>query len=129
MMHQHITFVNLQPDNAGVNSHMSIRHGEPRQIIRTMLKSRGFRSQRALAIAAGVSQPTLSRYLAGDTDDMELQSWRALAGALDLTISQLLGESPILRDPAVDAVVRAMERMPEQHRAAIVAAANALASK
>lgn len=125
-MHQRITQVNPHCQNAGVHNHMR-PVGDSRQIIRQLLKSRGFNSPRALAITAGVSQPTLSRYLSGESDDMEMPTWRALADALEVTVSQLLGESPIGADPDIVSVTRAMERLPAPQRAALVAAANAMA--
>jgi transcriptional regulator with XRE-family HTH domain len=77
---------------------MATQHKHPREIIEELRKARGFPSQRALALAADISQPTLSRYLAGKTDDMDTRHWVALAQALETTVSQLLGEVPLQHD-------------------------------
>lgn len=91
------------------------------------MRRRGIASPRALALRAGVSQPTLSRYLSGASADMEMQSWRQLARELGVTVSQLLGEQPIAPDDDIEYVLRAMERMPSDLRSAVAAAAEALA--
>lgn len=125
-MHQCITPVKSARQNAAVHNPYS-SNTDPRAIITSLYKTRGFRSIRALAIAAGIPQPTLSRYMKGDTQDMGLGHFRAIADALELTVSQLLGETPIHDDPRVDRVLRVMERLPGPGRAALVATANALA--
>ena len=57
-----------------------------------------------LAIGANISQPTLSRYLAGTSDTMEMPTWQALAHTLGVTVSQLLGEIPLAPDSHASAV-------------------------
>jgi transcriptional regulator with XRE-family HTH domain len=112
-------------DNSAVHNPYEPQR-DPREIIEDLRVSRGYRSNRALAIAAGVQQTTLSRYMAGETKDMEMANFRAIADALEVTVSQLLGETPIFSDPRMNTVLRVMERLPDVGRDAIVATANAL---
>ena len=72
--------------------HYSQPTADARQIIRTLRVMRGFASDRALAAAAGVNQPTLARYLAGTSETMEVGNFMAIAHTLGVTISELLGE-------------------------------------
>lgn len=48
-----------------------------------------------LAELSGVPQPTISRLLNGTTETMLLETVLALANALGVTVSQLIGETPI----------------------------------
>lgn len=112
-----------------MNSALSTATHHPRDIIRELIRRRGFASPRALALRAGVSQPTLSRYLSGQSEDMEMHTWRALARELDVTVSQLLGEQPLHQDSDIIHVLRAMETMPPNLRGALAAAADALAGR
>lgn len=128
MMLQRITTVKLPPHNAAVHTHLSTEHADPRQIIRRLMNARGFKSARELALHANVSQPSLARYLSGYSEDMEMATWRKLAASLDVTVSQLLGEVPIQDDRMVAEVTKAMRQLPEDLRAALAAAATALAS-
>jgi transcriptional regulator with XRE-family HTH domain len=128
MMHQCIAAVNTCANNARMHTGYHLEH-DPRKIILRLSAARGFKSARALALAAGLNQPTLSRYLADTTKDMEMQNFRNLANTLGVTVSQLLGESPILHDPRIDGVIRAMESMPEAGIDALYATAAALKAK
>ena len=125
MMHHCIIRVNHGRDNPSVHSNFRIER-DPRAIIEQLYPARGYRSIRALAIAAGISQPTLSRYMTGETHDMGMANFRAVADALEVTVSQLLGETPIFADPRVNAVLRVMERLPDPGKDAMIATANAL---
>jgi transcriptional regulator with XRE-family HTH domain len=80
-------------DNARVHYRSQSRH--PRDIITQLWKAKGYRSVRSLAIKAGISQPSLSRYLGGKSDAMEAASFQALANELGVTLSELLGEVPL----------------------------------
>jgi len=93
MIHRCITHARACGQNAFVHTYAARKH--PRAIIEELRVQRGFTSMRALALAAEISQPTLSRYMAGKTDDMETRHWMALAQTLGTTVSQLLGEVPI----------------------------------
>jgi transcriptional regulator with XRE-family HTH domain len=127
MMLQRITFVKRSPENACVHNRYIAENCDPRDVIKTLLKRKGLTARR-LALDADISQPSLSRYLQGKSDTMEMPTWRALAARLEVTVSQLLGETPLTPDGQVEQVVRAMERLPEIQRTALVAAATAMAS-
>ncbi len=128
-MLQRITSVKLHAHNSCVHRNPAYIKEHPRDIIRRLLTARGFNSPRALALAASVSQPSLSRYLSGASEDMEMATWRALALTLEVSVSELLGEVPLSKDPAALAVVKAMEKLPTEQKAALVAAANAMAQQ
>jgi len=107
--------------------HRQFPHGSPREVIERLRQAKGFPSLRALSVAAGISQPTLSRYMAGTTDAMGMDSFVALAECLEVTVSELLGEVPIdsgtrrLRE-----LMSIMEQLPEPERAALLAAGQAM---
>ncbi len=74
------------------------KHGDmtaARQIVQRLKEEHGFRSDRALAAAAGLRQPTLARFLKGDSQTMEVENFFALAQLFGVTLSELLGEVPI----------------------------------
>lgn len=100
---------------------------DPRDIIRKLAAAKGFRSDRALARAAGVSQPTLSRYMSRKTGDMDVGNFRLIAATLGVTLSELLGETALYSDPRVTSVVHAMESLPDEGKDALIAAAVAMA--
>jgi transcriptional regulator with XRE-family HTH domain len=77
------------------------RSVDPRDRIRELRTLRGFRSDRALATAAGLEQPTLSRYLSGKTKEMTVDNLEALARTLKVTLSELIGEVPLSSRAAV----------------------------
>ena len=87
---------------------------QARQIIEDLREQKGFKSVRALAQAAGIPQPTLSRYMAGKTDTMDAQNFYLLAKTLDVTLSELLGEVPLNSNLTVRQVVSLMSRMPNE---------------
>lgn len=127
MILERITCARGAPQNADVNRN-PYSHGHPRDIIRRLRDLRGFASDRALALAAGIPQPTLSRYLSGVSQDMELSNFAAVAGALDVTVSELLGEVPLGLNLKAREIVRILERLPEPEQAALVAAGAAMAA-
>lgn len=102
---------------------------DPRQIINDLRVKRGFTSTRALATAAGISQPTLSRYMNGTSDVMEVANFWALARVLDVTLSELLGEVPLSNGGRVAEMARIMRTLPESSQRAIIAAAKAMAAE
>lgn len=128
MMLRRITFVNARIENAATHQGLTLSNTDPRDVIRELRQARGFRSVRALAIAAGIQQPTLARYLNGKSADMEMPQWRALAAALGVCVSELLGELPLLSDASTRAVLDPMKALSPRQRSAIAAAAAALAS-
>ncbi|MCR5864670.1 helix-turn-helix transcriptional regulator [Aquincola sp. J276] len=105
-----------------------MHHRDPREIIRDLRLKRGFTSDRSLAIAAGIPQPTLSRYLAGKAETMELASFQALARTLEVTVSELTGEVPLDERPDVRRLSALYDELDEPARAALLAAAAAMAS-
>lgn len=108
------------------NAFMHIR--DPRAIIRELRSKRGFTSDRALAIAAGIPQPTLSRYLSGKAETMELASFQALARTLGVTVSELTGEVPIDDRPDAKRWTAVLSQLDETSEAALYAAAMAMAA-
>lgn len=112
-------------DNAGMHDYESKR--DPREIIRMLRVERGYASDRALAMAADIPQPTLSRYLSGTNGTMAIGHWMQLADALEVTVSELLGEVPL--SPGMKRIARAMERLPARDLETLVALANTLSER
>lgn len=110
MIHQCITFATDFLQNAEM--HDKPPFGEARQIIRTLSEQHGFKSLRALALAAGIPQPTLSRYMAGTTETMDAENFYLIARTLGVTLSELIGEVPLQSSLTVRAVMRLMSEMP-----------------
>lgn len=126
MILERITNARGEHHNAHVHRNPYL-NGDPRDIIRRLRDVRGFTSDRALAQAAGIPQPTLSRYLSGVSRDMELANFAALAAALGVTVSELLGEVPISSNLKVRELSRILDRLPEPQQAALLAAGAAMA--
>ena len=99
---------------------------DARQIIQTLIDESG-KSVRAVAIEAGMQQPALHRYLSGETEELEAKNYVALALHFGVTVSQLIGEVPFEADPKIRAMTRLMEHLPEDKKAALLAAGNAFA--
>lgn len=66
-----------------------------RTIILQLQSAHGYKSTRALALAAGIPQPTLARFLNGTSHTMEVDSFQALCRLFGVTLSELLGEVPL----------------------------------
>lgn len=125
MIHRCITPAIACHQNAWVHTYSVKRH--PREIIEELRVLRGFPSMRALALAADISQPTLSRYMAGKTDDMETRHWMALAQTLGTTVSQLLGEVPLQKvTPQAQELEALFLGLRDDLQAALLATARAL---
>lgn len=92
MIPQSIAFAKDSPQNAEMHKHGIQR--DPRDIICDLQAQHGIGSVRQLALKAGIQQPSLSRYLKGQSKTMELESFQALAAVFDVTLSELLGETP-----------------------------------
>lgn len=103
--------INASPHVNNAAVHYKRPPGDPRQIIEALRTAQGFRSVRSLAIAAGIQQPTLQRYLAGTSETMEVASFMALAQTLGVTVSELLGEVPLSGGGTAREVSRVMSRM------------------
>ena len=93
MILERIEYATASSHNAPMHYRREPQH--PREIIQQLLKAKGYRSARELALKAGISQPSLSRFLAGTADAMETASFQALAIELGVTLSELLGEVPL----------------------------------
>lgn len=87
-----------------------------RQRIRDLRDAHGIRSVRALALAAGVPQPALSRFLNGKSETMEVPSFMALAAYFGVTISELLGEVPLSSGGQVRELQALAQRMDQPTR-------------
>lgn len=125
MILQRITYARGASHNAFV--HTPYQHGHPREIIKHLREIKGFPSDRALAVAAGVNQPNLSRYLSGKSQTMEVETFVALARILEVTLSELLGEVPLSSGGHVREMVQVMHMLPEPEQRALVAAGQAMA--
>lgn len=124
MIHRCIIHASGTPENAWM--HSAYKLSDARTVIRDLRVKRGFTSDRALAIAAGIPQPTLSRYLAGTTESMDIANFQALADALDVSMSELLAEIPIGSGGRVKELARLMEQLPQPEKDALLAAAHAM---
>lgn len=84
-------------------------------------------SHTALAELCGVPQPTISRFLSGTHASLSVENLSAIADALDVSVSQLLGETPLEADPKIARVIAVMQRLPEYKKDAIVQVSNSFA--
>lgn len=105
---------------------------DPREIIQLLKSRAGITSDHELARECGVKQPVLHKYLSGKTAEMEMSSYRKLSAFFKVTVSQLLGETPLdhdvqAPDPKIAAVVQVMEALPEYKKDVLVAASHSLA--
>ena len=107
-------------DNAGM-------HEATRTNIKALMAKNGVPSERQLAIDCGMSQSTLNRFLSGETDSLDFARLIAIAHFFEVSVSQLVGETPLEEDPKIRAVVLAMQQMPEYKKDALVAASHSLA--
>lgn len=83
--------------------------------IRALAAQRGM-SERALAIAAGMSQPTLSRFLTGKTEDLTVSNLKNIADALGCLIAHITGELALHADGRTNDLVVVMEKLPDWAR-------------
>lgn len=111
MIHQCI----IRASHAAQNAHVHYGHvrADPRTIIETLRVRNGFTSLRQLAIAAGVSQPTLQRYMKGTTRDLEMENFTAIAHTLGVTVSELLGEVPLSSSQTAREMQRTLAQLDE----------------
>lgn len=93
MIHQRITKASTGLENAPV--HKPDEMNKARATIDALRVRHQFASVRALAGAAGIPQPTLSRFMSGRTSSMEVANFQALARLFGVTLSELLGEVPL----------------------------------
>ena len=104
----------------------AVMHSGTREILSKLMIEHEVPSERHLAIACGMSQRTLHRFLKGDTEILDFKHLQAIAHYFSLTVSQLTGETPFHDDRKVRAVTLAMEQMPEYKKDMLVAASSSL---
>jgi DNA-binding Xre family transcriptional regulator len=75
---------------------------------------------------AGVPQPTISRFLAGETEWMTLDKLASLAEALECTVSELIGERPLEMDEKIRRVAVMMQKLPEYRKDIVVSTTETL---
>jgi DNA-binding Xre family transcriptional regulator len=117
----------LKPDDSSVNWDFVRTQLRAAIARRAALEPGGKLSATQLAIRAGVSQPTISRFLKGTTETMHQDTLAALARALQCNVAQLIGEYAPESDAQVARVVRAMEHLPEYQKTLIVEMAEGMA--
>lgn len=114
----------VQRENAKVT--YSKPQPDPREIIESLRVAKGFRSLRQVSEQAGISQPTLSRFMNGTTKEMDLASLQALCRLFGVTLSELLGEVPLSSSSAVREVQRALTRMTDDQQQQLARIAQAM---
>lgn len=85
-------------------------------MITRLRRERGFHTVKALAVAAGVPQPTLHRYLSGEHHNMSVEHFVAVARALGVTVSELLGEVPLASAPVREVTQNLAQMTPDQQK-------------
>lgn len=113
-------FAQALADNAGM-------HEATRTNIKLLMLRNNVPSERQLALDCGMSQSTLNRFLTGETDSLDFARLIAIAQFFEVSVSQLIGETPLEEDSKIRAVVLAMQQMPEYKKDALVAASHSLA--
>lgn len=101
---------------------------DARTIIKQLIADSG-KSVRAIALEAGMKQPALHKYLAGDTEELAAHNYVALALYFGVTVSQLIGETGLASDPQMRSMMRIMEQLPDDKRQALLAAGVAFAAQ
>jgi transcriptional regulator with XRE-family HTH domain len=86
-------------------------------------------SQEDLSGTSGVPQGTISRLENAVHGTVEIDTIQALAAALGMTSSELMGEKEPVADPKIREVNALMQSMPEYKKNAIVGTAQALAKE
>ena len=99
-----------------------------RENLLKLMHENGISSERSLALACGMDQSTLNRFLSGKTDNLRLEHLLALAHYFEITVSQMIGETPIIQDHKLAAVIRVMENLPEYKKDVLVATSAALSA-
>lgn len=124
MMHYGIGVCNQGRNNAWMHNSPA---ADPREIIRSLMKLRGFKSETELANRANVEQSAFSRFMTGKTAWLSTGSMAAIASTLGVTTSQLLGEVPLDTDAKTLEVMRAMAELPDHLKDVVVATSTSLA--
>lgn len=102
--------------------------GKTKEILLSLMQQYQVPSERALAIACEMDQSTLHRFLSGKTDSLRIEHLVALAHYFDITVSQLIGETPLEQDQKMVTVMKAMQRLPEYKKDVLVATSAALSA-
>lgn len=84
------------------------------------------RSLRQVALQAGIGQPTLQRYMTGVTDELELRTLRAVGKLFGVTVSELIGEVPLLSDVPTRSIITMLAAMTLAQREQLVRVAKEL---
>lgn len=113
-------------DTASNNSHMQ---DKTRQNLLKLMIENEITSERSLALACGMDQSTLNRFMSGKTDTLRLEHVVALAHYFDITVSQLIGETPLEQDQKLITVMKAMQTLPEYKKDVLVATSAALSTE
>ena len=111
------------------NAENAAMHQQTRAIILKLMADQGIGSERQLAIDCGMSQSTLNRFMSGKTETLEFLHLHNIAQHLNVTVSQLIGETPLTHDPKIKAVTLAMASMPEYQKDMLVAASSSLSQQ
>lgn len=80
-----------------------------------------------LAVACGVAQPTISRFMSGEHASLSLDNLKPIADALGVQVGELIGEKPLIEDDDMRRTMKVMQDSPE-YRSALRAAAEAMAA-
>ena len=123
MIRECITYASARCENAQMHYH---RKGDTRERIRELKAQRGFRSDRALAAAAGLEQPTLARYLNGTTREMSAEHFEAQAQALGVTLSELLGEVAVSTRATVREAQSLLDQLTDAQLRQLISVARAM---
>lgn len=115
-----------QPLDAASNN--SGMQEKTRENLTKLMAENGIGSERSLAIACGMDQSTLNRFMSGKTDNLRLEHLVALAHYFDITVSQLIGETPMEQDQKLITVMKAMQTLPEYKKDVLVATSAALSA-
>lgn len=102
-----------------------VHTGHIRPILQRLMTKRGLSATR-LAELSGVPQPTISRLLNGTTDTMTLETVIDLAPHLGVTVSQLIGETPIDEDEGRQKAYVLLQHLPAYQVPAAVKILDAL---
>jgi transcriptional regulator with XRE-family HTH domain len=97
-----------------------------RLLIAKLRDEHGFASDRALAAAAGIPQPTLSRFLNGTSASMEVANLQALCQVFGITLSELLGESALGSSVPARELTRLIAQLSDDEQAKLLRIAKAL---
>lgn len=104
-------------------------HEQTREIIRKLMTANAVPSERRLAIDCQMNQSTLQRFMANETDSLNFNNLQSIAQHFGVTVSQLIGETPLQEDVKIRQVVMAMQTMPEYMKDVVVATSQTLANK